>query len=101
MRDRIAKDILNIPASKIRVIHTRCRRGFGTKSFPYHEYPLAAIAAKKLGKPVKWIGERSDHFLSDSHGRDNLSTAEMAMDETGSSSHAVRGARQYGRLLSQ
>ena len=83
MRDRIAKDILNIPASKIRVITPDVGGGFGTKSFAYHEYPLAAIAAKQLGRPVKWIGERSDHFLSDSHGRDNLSTAEMAMDENG------------------
>src|SRR5262245_20525205 len=83
MRDRIAKDILNIPASKIRVITPDVGGGFGTKSFPYHEYPLAALAAKKLGKPVKWIGERTDHFLIDSHGRDNLSTAEMAMDDDG------------------
>ena len=83
MRDRIAKDILNIPASKIRVITPDVGGGFGTKSFAYHEYPLAAIAAKQLGRPVKWIGERSEHFLSDSHGRDNLASAEMAMDENG------------------
>jgi carbon-monoxide dehydrogenase large subunit len=83
MRDRIAKDILNIPASKIRVITPDVGGGFGTKAFPYQEYPLAVIAAKKLGRPVKWIGDRSEHFLIDSHGRDNLSTAEMAIDENG------------------
>src|SRR5579871_5391861 len=44
MRDRIAKDILNIPASKIRVITPDVGGGFGTKAFPYHEYPLAVIA---------------------------------------------------------
>lgn len=83
MRDRIAKDILGIPASKVRVITPDVGGGFGTKSFVYQEYPLAAIAAKKLGTPVKWIGDRSEHFLIDSHGRDNFAVAEMAMDEDG------------------
>ncbi|MEQ9690556.1 MAG: molybdopterin cofactor-binding domain-containing protein, partial [Bauldia litoralis] len=83
MRDRIAKDILGIPASKVRVITPDVGGGFGTKSFVYQEYPLAAIAAKKLGTPVKWIGDRSEHFLIDSHGRDNFAVAEMAMDENG------------------
>lgn len=83
MRDRIAKDIFKIPTSKIRVITPDVGGGFGTKSFLYQEYPLAAVAAKKLGKPVKWIGERTEHFLIDSHGRDNIAIAEMAMDENG------------------
>ena len=83
MRDIIAKDILKIPESKIRVITPDVGGGFGTKAFCYQEYPLAAIAARKLGHPVKWIGDRSEHFLVDAHGRDNLATAEMAMDENG------------------
>ncbi|MCB1496759.1 MAG: xanthine dehydrogenase family protein molybdopterin-binding subunit [Bauldia sp.] len=83
MRDRIAKDILGIPASKIRVITPDVGGGFGTKTFVYQEYPLATIAAKRAGKPVKWISERSEHFLVDSHGRDNFAVAEMAMDENG------------------
>ena len=83
MRDRIAKDILGIPASKVRVITPDVGGGFGTKSFVYQEYPLAALAAKRLGKPVKWIGDRSEHFLVDAHGRDNFAVAEMAMDENG------------------
>ncbi|MCB1486081.1 MAG: xanthine dehydrogenase family protein molybdopterin-binding subunit [Bauldia sp.] len=83
MRDRIAKDILGIPAKNIRVITPDVGGGFGTKSFVYQEYPLAAIAAKRVGKPVKWISERSEHFLVDSHGRDNFAVAEMAMDEDG------------------
>jgi carbon-monoxide dehydrogenase large subunit len=82
-RDTIAEDILKIPPRKIRVITPDVGGGFGTKIFVYHEYPLAAIAAKKLGRPVKWIGERSEHFLGDCHGRDNITTAEMAMDENG------------------
>ncbi len=83
MRDIIAKDILKIPPGKIRVITPDVGGGFGTKTFVYHEYPLAAIAARRLGRPVKWIGERSEHFLVDTHGRDNIAIAEMAMDETG------------------
>ncbi len=82
-RDVIARDILKIPPRKIRVITPDVGGGFGTKIFVYHEYPLAAIAAKRLGRPVKWIGERSEHFLGDCHGRDNLTTAEMAMDADG------------------
>ncbi len=83
MRDRIAKDILGIPARKVRVITPDVGGGFGTKAFCYQEYPLAAIAAKRLERPVKWIADRSEHFLVDAHGRDNYAVAEMAMDEDG------------------
>ncbi|MBN9010951.1 MAG: xanthine dehydrogenase family protein molybdopterin-binding subunit, partial [Rhizobiales bacterium] len=83
MRDRIAKDVLRIDPKNIRVITPDVGGGFGTKAFPYHEYPLAAIAARELGRPVKWVGERSEHFLVDSHGRDNIAVAEMAMGANG------------------
>ena len=83
MRDRIAKDILGIPKDKMRVITPEVGGGFGTKAFCYQEYPLAVIATKKLGKPVKWISDRNEHFVIDSHGRDNFAIAEMAMDENG------------------
>jgi carbon-monoxide dehydrogenase large subunit len=83
MRDIIAKDILHIDNKLIRVVTPDVGGGFGTKAFCYHEYPLAAIAAKRTGRPVKWIGDRSEHFLVDSQGRDNISVAEMAMDADG------------------
>jgi carbon-monoxide dehydrogenase large subunit len=83
MRDRIAKDVLGIPKDKVRVITPDVGGGFGTKAFCYQEYPLAVIATKKLGKPVKWISDRTEHFVIDSHGRDNFAVAEMAMDENG------------------
>jgi carbon-monoxide dehydrogenase large subunit len=83
MRDRIAKDILRIAASRVRVVTPDVGGGFGTKMFCYHEYPLAAIAAERTGRPVKWIGERTEHFLADAHGRDNIAVAEMAMDADG------------------
>jgi carbon-monoxide dehydrogenase large subunit len=83
IRDIIAEHILKIDAARIRVVTPDVGGGFGTKMFVYHEYPLAAIAAERLGRPVKWISERSEHFVADLHGRDNFAAAEMAMDEDG------------------
>jgi aerobic carbon-monoxide dehydrogenase large subunit len=80
VRNLLAKYILKVDPDQIRVITPDVGGAFGTKQFLYQEYPLAALAAKKLGRPVKWIGERSEHFLLDAHGRDNIAIAEMAMD---------------------
>ncbi|MFX8393289.1 molybdopterin cofactor-binding domain-containing protein, partial [Acinetobacter baumannii] len=57
--------------------------GFGTKSFVFAEYPLVLEAAKVLGRPVKWVGDRSEHFLADAQGRDNITTAALALDAEG------------------
>ena len=73
--------VLNVPAEKLRVITPEVGGGFGTKLFPYREYALAAVAAKELRRPVTWIAERSDHFISDAQGRDNVTTARLALDE--------------------
>ena len=54
--------------------------GFGTKAFLYREYPLALEAARRLGKPVKWSADRTEHFLADTQGRDNVSRIEAALD---------------------
>lgn len=83
MRDALANGPLEISPDKLRVITPDVGGGFGTKVFPYREYPLALIAAKKLGKPVKWVGDRTEHFLVDAHGRDNVVTMRMAMDKNG------------------
>ncbi|MGI9366201.1 MAG: xanthine dehydrogenase family protein molybdopterin-binding subunit, partial [Rhizobiaceae bacterium] len=83
MRDAIAGTCLNVSAEKLRVITPDVGGGFGTKAFAYREYPLALIAAKRLGKPVRWLGDRSEHFLTDAHGRDNVVTMRMAMDDKG------------------
>jgi carbon-monoxide dehydrogenase large subunit len=72
--------VLNVPAEKLRVITPDVGGGFGTKLFPYREYALAAVAAKQLCRPVTWIAERSDHFVGDSQGRDNVTTARLALD---------------------
>jgi aerobic carbon-monoxide dehydrogenase large subunit len=75
--------ILGVAPDKLRVITPDVGGGFGTKSFNYREYPLVLFAAKALGRPVKWTQERTEHFLSCAHGRDNLTTAEMALDARG------------------
>jgi aerobic carbon-monoxide dehydrogenase large subunit len=72
--------VLNVPAEKLRVITPDVGGGFGTKLFPYREYALAAVAAKELRRPVAWIAERSDHFIGDTQGRDNVTTARLALD---------------------
>lgn len=83
IRDIICGDVLKLPLDKMRVITPDVGGGFGTKLFPYREYALAAVAAEKLRKPVKWVADRSEHFLGDSHGRDNISTARLAIDDKG------------------
>lgn len=57
--------------------------GFGTKTFNYREYPLTMEAARRLDRPVKWTSDRSEHFVADAHGRDNVTTAKMALDADG------------------
>lgn len=83
LRDLIAGDILHIDKEKLRVVTGDVGGGFGTKTLLYREYPLVLEAARRLGRPVRWIAGRSEHFLGDAHGRDNLTTAEMALDAHG------------------
>jgi aerobic carbon-monoxide dehydrogenase large subunit len=83
IRDIIGCEVMGLSPEKMRVITPDVGGGFGTKLFPYREYALAAVAAEKLRKPVRWISERNEHFLADSHGRDNISTAKLALDEKG------------------
>jgi carbon-monoxide dehydrogenase large subunit len=79
----LCEKILNIPADKLRVVTKDVGGGFGTKNMMYREYPLVVEAARRLGAAVAWAGERTEHFLGDAQGRDNITTAEMAMDENG------------------
>lgn len=83
LRDILCQNVLKIPVEKMRVICPDVGGGFGTKLFPYREYALAALAARKLKKTVKWVSERGEHFLGDAQGRDNVTTARMALAEDG------------------
>ncbi|MFE1599176.1 xanthine dehydrogenase family protein molybdopterin-binding subunit [Methylobacterium sp. ID0610] len=82
LRDTIA-GVLGIAKDQLRVITGDVGGGFGTKTFTYREYPLAAEAARRLGRPVKWVSERGEHFVACSQGRDNLSVGEVALDGEG------------------
>lgn len=83
IRNNLATNILKVDPETIRVITPDVGGGFGTKIFMYREYPLAAHAAKTLQKPVRWVSDRMEHFVACSHGRDNLTRAEMALDAKG------------------
>lgn len=80
VRDVLCEAVLKIPTAKMRVVTPDVGGGFGVKLFTYREYALAAVAAKELRRPVKWVADRTEHFLGDAQGRDNLTTAELALD---------------------
>src|SRR5438128_4756982 len=66
---------------KLRVVAPDVGGGFGSKIFIYPEEMVALWASKKVGRPVKWTGDRTEAFLTDAHGRDHISKAEMAFDK--------------------
>ncbi len=72
------------PEHKLRVVAPDVGGGFGSKIFIYGEECVVLWASKKIGgRPVKWVAERSESFLSDAHGRDHVTRAELALDEQG------------------
>jgi aerobic carbon-monoxide dehydrogenase large subunit len=71
------------PEHKLRVIAPDVGGGFGSKIFIYPEEVVCLWAAKKVGRPVKWVSERSEAFLADAHGRDHVTRAEMALGADG------------------
>ncbi|WP_332775264.1 xanthine dehydrogenase family protein molybdopterin-binding subunit [Polaromonas sp.] len=75
--------VLGLPEHKVRVIAPDVGGGFGSKIFLYAEDVCLTWAAKQLNCSIKWTAERSESFLSDAHGRDHVSHAEMAMDSQG------------------
>ncbi|MBT3370383.1 MAG: xanthine dehydrogenase family protein molybdopterin-binding subunit [Rhodospirillaceae bacterium] len=71
------------PEHKFRVVAPDVGGGFGSKIFTYNEEAICAWAAKRVNRPVKWTSDRSEGFMSDAHGRDHVTKAEMAMDADG------------------
>ncbi len=71
------------PEHKLRVIAPDVGGGFGSKIFVYPEEVVALWASKRVGRPVKWASDRSEAFLTDAHGRDHVTHAEMAFDAKG------------------
>ncbi len=83
IRDMLAKAVFNVDPSTIRVITPDVGGGFGMKLFLYSEQALVCYAARKLARPVRWTSDRSEAFVSDSHGRDNITQGELALDHDG------------------
>jgi aerobic carbon-monoxide dehydrogenase large subunit len=81
-RDDIA-GALGAPPVAVRVISGDVGGNFGIRNNTCPEFVLVAWAAKRIGRPVKWICERRDAFLTDFHGRDLISEAELALDQDG------------------
>jgi carbon-monoxide dehydrogenase large subunit len=75
--------VLHIPESRLRVVAPDVGGGFGSKIYHYAEEAIVTWSAGKLSRPVKWTADRSESFMSDAHGRDHDSTAEMALDADG------------------
>ncbi|WP_430398723.1 xanthine dehydrogenase family protein molybdopterin-binding subunit [Ferrovibrio sp.] len=75
--------VFGLPEHKVRVVAPDVGGGFGSKIFNYPEETVAFWAARKLRRPVKWTSDRSEAFLTDAHGRDHFTIAELAMDKDG------------------
>ncbi|MDB5571593.1 MAG: carbon monoxide dehydrogenase [Hyphomicrobiales bacterium] len=81
-RERLSQT-LRIPESKLRVVAGDIGGSFGMKSGVYNEVGLCLLASRIVGRPVKWNATRTESFLSDAAARDNVTEAELALDETG------------------
>jgi carbon-monoxide dehydrogenase large subunit len=90
-----------VPEHKLRVVAPDVGGGFGSKIFHYAEELLVLWAARRVGRPVKWTAQRSESFMSDAHGRDHVTHAELALAKDGTFlGFRVRTAANLGAYLS-
>jgi len=75
--------VLGLPEHKLRVVAPDVGGGFGSKIYHYAEEAIVTWAAPRVGRPVKWVAERSEAFMSDAHGRDHITHADLALDAEG------------------
>jgi len=75
--------VLGLPEHKVRVIAPDVGGGFGSKIYLYSEETAMVWASKRVNRPIKWAAERSESFVSDAHGRDHVTHAELALDKDG------------------
>lgn len=83
MRNEIAEHALKVQTHRLRIVSPDVGGGFGMKESPFQEYVLCLHAARLIGRPVRWTATRTESFLCDTHARDNVSTAELALDAEG------------------
>ncbi len=79
----MAAFVLGLPEHKLRVIAPDVGGGFGSKIYLYAEETVITWAAKQVNRPIKWTAERSESFMTDAHGRDHVTRAELALDQDG------------------
>jgi len=82
-KEQLAANVLKVDPERVRVLVGDVGGGFGGKNGLYHENCLVAFAARDLGRPVKWVSDRGEAFLSDTGGRDNVTSGELALDANG------------------
>jgi aerobic carbon-monoxide dehydrogenase large subunit len=82
-RADLAKRILKVPESRVRVVAGDIGGSFGMKSAIYNEVALVLLASRRLGRPVKWTSTRAEAFQADAQGRDNVTEAALALDRDG------------------
>ena len=83
IRNQLAEAVFRMPAERIQLAAPDVGGGFGMKNFLYPEWVLVLWASRRLGRPVKWVAERSEEFVSGAQGRDNHTKARLALDENG------------------
>lgn len=75
--------VLGIPEHKVRVVAPDVGGGFGSKIFHYAEEALVTWCSRRIKRPVKWVADRSESFITDAHGRDHVTKAQMGFDKHG------------------
>ncbi len=83
LRDQLAKTIFRVPQDRMHVVAPDVGGGFGIKNCLYPEWVMLLFAARLLGRPVKWVEDRSEDFVSTAQGRDNATSARLALDADG------------------
>jgi aerobic carbon-monoxide dehydrogenase large subunit len=83
LQAQLADSVFRLPRERMRVHAPDVGGGFGMKNFLYPEWVLVLAAARRLGRPVKWVGERGEDFLSSAQGRDNQTKGRLALDADG------------------
>ena len=83
IRRQLAESVFRVPINQMRLTVPDVGGGFGMKNFVYPEWVLVLYAARRIGRPIRWVSERTEDFVSSTHGRDFTSSARLALDASG------------------